>query len=54
LSGAEAVLQGTTHDPVCAEIGYGEKGSQRLWSKKVEEEIGLRRRRVRSVINKKC
>jgi hypothetical protein len=37
LSRAETVLQGTTHDTVRAEIGYGEKVSQRLWSKKVEE-----------------
>jgi hypothetical protein len=35
------VLQGTTHDTVRAEIGYGEKVSQRLWSKKLEEGIGL-------------
>jgi len=28
LSRAETVLQGTTHDTVCAEIGYGEKVSQ--------------------------
>jgi hypothetical protein len=41
LSGAETVLQGTTHDTVRGEIGYGEKVSQRLWSKMVEEEIGL-------------
>ena len=41
LSGAETVLQGTTHDIVRAEIGYGEKVSQRRWSKKVEEGIGL-------------
>ncbi len=41
LSGAETVLQGTTQDTVRAEIGYGEKVSQRLWSKKVEEGIGL-------------
>jgi hypothetical protein len=41
LSRAEAVLQGTTHDTVRGEIGYGEKASQRLWSKKVEEGIGL-------------
>ena len=41
LSRAETVLQGTTHDSVRAEIGYGEKVSQRLWSKKVEEGIGL-------------
>ena len=41
LSDAETVLQGTTHDSVHAEIGYGEKVSQRLWSKKVEEGIGL-------------
>ena len=44
LSRAETVLQGTTHESVRAEIGYGEKVSQRLWSKrwkKVEEGIGL-------------
>ena len=41
LSGAETVLQGTTQDTVRAEIGYGEKVSQRRWSKKVEEGIGL-------------
>src|SRR5260221_7656622 len=41
LSRAETVLQGTTHDTVRAEIGYGEKASQRRWSKKVEEGIGL-------------
>jgi hypothetical protein len=41
LSHAETVLQGTTHDTVRAEIGYGEKGSRRLWSKKLEEGIGL-------------
>ena len=41
LSRAETVLQGTTHDAVRAEIGYGEKVSQRLWSKKVEEGIAL-------------
>jgi hypothetical protein len=41
LSRAETVLQGTTHDTVRAEIGYGEKVSQRRWSKKVEEGIGL-------------
>src|SRR6266404_2097704 len=41
LSRAETVLQSTTHDTVRAEIGYGEKVSQRLWSKKVEEGIGL-------------
>jgi hypothetical protein len=38
---AETVLQGTTHDTERAEIGYGEKTSQRLWSKKLEEGIGL-------------
>ena len=38
---AETVLQGTTHDTVRAEIGYSEKVSQRLWSKKLEEGIGL-------------
>ena len=41
LSRAETVLQGTTHDTVRAGIGYGEKVSQRLWSKKVEEGVGL-------------
>ena len=41
LSGVETVLQGTTHDTVRAEIGYGEKVSQRRWLKKVEEAIGL-------------
>jgi hypothetical protein len=41
LRRAETVLQGATHDTVRAEIGYGEKVSQRLWSKKVEEGIGL-------------
>src|ERR1700730_11044903 len=41
LSRAEAVLQGTTHDTVRAEIGYGEKVSRRRWSKKLEQGIGL-------------
>ncbi len=41
LSRAETVLQGTTHDTVRAEIGYDEKVSQRLRSKKLEEGIGL-------------
>ena len=41
LSRAEAVLQGTTHNTVRAEIGYGEKVSRRLWSKKLEEGIAL-------------
>jgi hypothetical protein len=41
LRRAETVLQGTTHDTVRAEIGYGEKVSQRRWSKKVEEGIDL-------------
>jgi hypothetical protein len=41
LSRAETGLQGTTQDRVRAEIGYGEKVSQRLQSKKLEEEIGL-------------
>ena len=41
LSRAETVLQGTTQDTVRTEIGYGKKVSQRLWSKKLEEEIGL-------------
>ncbi len=37
----ETVLQGTTHDTVRAEIGYGEKVLRRLWSKQLEEGIGL-------------
>src|ERR1700724_1471928 len=41
LSRGETVLQGTTHDTMRAEIGYGEKVSRRLWSKKLEEGIGL-------------
>ena len=41
LSRAETVLQGTTQDTVRAEIGYGEKVSQRRWSKKLKEGIGL-------------
>jgi hypothetical protein len=41
LSRAETVLQGTTQDTVRADIGYGEKVSQRRWSKKLEEGIGL-------------
>ena len=41
LSHAETVLQGTTHESVRAEIGYGEKVLQRLCSKKLEEGIGL-------------
>ena len=41
LSRAETVLQGRTHDTVRAEIGYGEKVSRRLRSKKREEGIGL-------------
>ena len=41
LSRAGTVLQGTTQDTVRAEIGYGEKVSQRRWSKKLEEGIGL-------------
>jgi hypothetical protein len=36
---AETVPQGTTHDTVCAEIDYGDKVSQRLWLKKLEEGI---------------
>ena len=47
LSRAETVLQGTTHDTVRAEIGYGEKVSQRRWSKKLEEGIGLTARQQR-------
>ena len=38
---AETALQGMAHDTVRAEIGYGEKVSRRLWSKKLEEGIGL-------------
>ena len=41
LSRAKTVLQGRTHDTVRAEIGYGEKVSRRLWSKKLEEGIAL-------------
>jgi hypothetical protein len=41
LSRAATVLQGTAHDTVRAEVGYGEKVSRRLWSRKLEEEIGL-------------
>ena len=41
LSRAETVLQGTTHDSVRAEMGHGEKVSRRLWSKKLEEGIGM-------------
>ena len=41
LSRAKTVLQGTTQDTVRAEIGFGEKVSRRLWSKKLEEGIGL-------------
>jgi hypothetical protein len=37
----ETVLQGTTDDTLGAEIGHGEKVSRRLWSKKLEERIGL-------------
>jgi hypothetical protein len=39
LSRAETVLQGTTQDPVRAEIDYGEKVSRRLWLQKLEEGI---------------
>jgi hypothetical protein len=39
------VLQGTTHDTVRAEIGYGEKVSQRLRLKKLEEGIDWATRR---------
>ena len=35
------MLQAVTHNTVRAEIGSGEKVSQRLWLKKVEEGIGL-------------
>ena len=41
LGRAEAVRQGTTRDTVRAETGNCEKVSRRLWSKKVEEGIGL-------------
>jgi hypothetical protein len=37
----ETVLQGTRHDTLGAETGYGEKVSRRLWSQKLEEGIGL-------------
>jgi hypothetical protein len=36
LSRAETVLQSTRHDTVRAEIGYGEKVSQRLCLKKLD------------------
>jgi hypothetical protein len=38
LSGAETVLQGTTHESVRAEIGYSEKNIAKTL---VEEGIGL-------------
>jgi hypothetical protein len=41
LNRAETVLRGTTQGTERAEIGYSEKVWQRLWSKKVEEGIGL-------------
>jgi hypothetical protein len=41
LGRVETVLQGTRHDTLGTEIGHGEKVSRRLWSKKLEEEIGL-------------
>jgi len=41
VSLAETVLQGTTPYTVGTEIGHGEKVSRRLWSKELEEEIGL-------------
>lgn len=41
LKRAETVLQGTAHDTLRLEIGYGEKVSPSLWSKKLEEGIGL-------------
>jgi hypothetical protein len=41
LRRVETVLQGTRHDNLGTEIGHGEKVSRRLWSKKLEEEIGL-------------
>jgi hypothetical protein len=49
LSRAETVLHGTTHDTERAEIDYGEKVSQRLWSKKAEEGIGLPARQRESL-----
>ena len=41
LRRVETVLQDTRHDTLGTEIGYGEKVSRRLWSKKLKEEIGL-------------
>jgi hypothetical protein len=45
LSRAETVLQGTRHDTVRAEIGYGEKVSQRLCLKKLDGRIDWATRR---------
>jgi hypothetical protein len=42
----ETVLQGTTHDTVCAKIGHSEKISRRPWSKELDEEVdGAARRK---------
>jgi hypothetical protein len=41
LSRAETVLQGTTHKTGRAESDNSDKVSRRLWSKKLEEGIGL-------------
>ena len=41
LRRVETVLQGTRYDTLGTEIGHGEKVSRRLWSKKLEEGIGL-------------
>jgi hypothetical protein len=44
LNRAETVQQGRTQDRARTEIDYGEKVSQRLWLKKLEEEIDWVRR----------
>jgi hypothetical protein len=41
LRRVESVLQGTRPDTLGTEIGHGEKVSRRLWSQKLEAEIGL-------------
>jgi hypothetical protein len=41
LCRGKTVPQGTTHETVRAEICYGERVSRRLWSKRLEEGIGL-------------
>ena len=41
LRRVESVLQGMRHDTLGTEIGHSEKVSRRLWSKKLEEGIGL-------------